>query len=157
MPLTSIENLQFREATAADAPAMALTHRSDPSANPDPRMAAYLDGQHHSQQPLRQRVAYLALAKDEVIGYIAGHRTTRHGCAGEVQYLFVSPAFRRRGVAIRLIRLLAQWFRMQRVQKVCVAIAGDGPVEFRPFYESLGAAPMRRFWYGWEDIGTLLC
>src|SRR5262245_22656687 len=157
MPLTSIENVQFREATAADAPAMALSHVYDPSADAaDPRMAAYLDGQHPPQQALLPRVAYLALVNDQVIGYTAGHRTTRHGCAGEVQYLFVSAAFRRRGVATELIRLLAQWFRTERVQKVCVALAGDSPADYRPFYESMGASPLRRFWYGWEDVGTLL-
>src|SRR5262245_37066314 len=156
MPVT-IENVQFREATAADAPAIALSHLSDPKAGAaDPRMAAYLDCQHHPQQALMPRVAYLALVNDQVIGYIAGHRTTRHGCAGEIQYLFVSAAFRRHGIASELIRLLAQWFRTERVQKVCVALAGDSPAEFRPFYESIGASPLRRFWYGWEDIGTLL-
>jgi GNAT superfamily N-acetyltransferase len=45
------------------------------------------------------------LAGDAVVGYIAGHRTTRHHCAGEVQYLFVAPAYRRRGVATALLGL----------------------------------------------------
>src|ERR1043166_8519222 len=33
----------------------------------------------------------------------------------------------------------------------------DLPFYEQAFYESLGAAPLRRFWYGWGDIGTLLC
>ncbi|MGH9347263.1 MAG: GNAT family N-acetyltransferase [Vicinamibacterales bacterium] len=59
-------------------------------------MEAYFNGQHHPQQALLPRTGYVALNGDQVIGYIAGHRTNRHGCAAEVQYLFVAPAYRRR-------------------------------------------------------------
>lgn len=155
--MTSIKGVQFREATTADVAAMALCHVADPASGAaDPRMAAYFDRQHHPQQALPPRVGYLALANDAVIGYIAGHRTTRHGCAGEVQYLFVAPAYRRRGVATALVRLLAEWFQAQAAQKVCVGVAADSPVEAQPFYESVGATPFKRHWYAWEDIGIVL-
>ncbi len=152
----SIEGIQFREATSADVDGMRLCQLADPTAaGADPRMAAYFAGQHHPQQALLPRVGYVALANDEVIGYIAGHRTTRHDCAAEVQYLFVSSAFRRRGIATVLLQMLAEWFQSQNAQKVCVALAGDSPAEFQPFYESVGAAPLKRYWYGWEDIGIV--
>jgi GNAT superfamily N-acetyltransferase len=91
-----------------------------------------------------------------IVGYIAGHRTTRNGCAGEVQYLFVSPKFRRRGIATKLLLLLAEWFQSEGAQKVCVALANDSPPEAQPFYESVDAAPLKKYWYGWKDMGTLL-
>lgn len=117
-------------------------------------MAAYFDGKHHPQQALPPRIGYVALVRDGVIGYIAGHLTTRHGCAGEVQYLFVSPDFRRRGVATALLRLLADWFGSGCAQKVCVCVDADSPAA-KPFYESTGASPFRRLWYGWDDISVL--
>jgi len=152
--MNSIENLQLREATATDAVAMSRCHLNDP-VNPvaDSRMAAYFDCQHHPQQALRARVGYVALVNDKVVGYIAGHLTTRHGCAGEVQYLFVSPDYRRRGIATALFRRLAKWFQAQAARHVCVALAGDSPKEAQPFYESVGASPFKRYWYAWEDIG----
>lgn len=151
--MTAIEGLQFREALVTDVTAMALCNASDSDAGrADPRMAAYFEGRHHPQQALPERVGYIALANDVVVGYIAGHRTTRHGCAGEVQYLFVSGAFRRRGIGTTLMRLLADWFQAHGAQKVCVAVADDSPPEARPFFESVGASPFKKHWYAWQDI-----
>ena len=156
--MTAIAGVRFRKAEAADAPAMARCRRTDPTDNgaADPRMAAYLDGQHHPQQALLARVGYVALHNDEIIGYIAGHRTTRNGCSGEVQYLFVAPAYRLHGIGTELLRLLADWFHTQDVQRVCVAVAADSPAEAQPFCEAVGAAPLRRNWYAWDDIGVML-
>ena len=119
-------------------------------------MAAYFDHQHHPQQALLPRVGHVALADGIVVGYIAGHRTTRNGCDGEVQYLLVSPEWRRRGIATALLRLLADWFQTQAAQKVCVPIAADSPAEARPFFESMGAQPLKRNWYAWGDIVTAI-
>src|SRR6185295_13565905 len=150
--MRSISTIQFREASAADVPAMMQSH--GPANAADPRIAAYLDRQHHPQQALLPRMAYVALHEDSVIAYVAGHQTTRHGCEGEVQYLFVSPDFRRRGVATELLRRLAAWFESQGVQNVCVALADDSPAEAKPFYESAGAAPLKKYWYAWQNIST---
>ena len=89
----------------------------------------------------------MALDGDQVIGSIAGHRTNRHGCGGEVQYLFVAPAYRRRGIATALLLLLADWFHEQAAQAVCVAVADDSPPEAKPFFESRGATPLKKHWY----------
>lgn len=137
---------------------MTACRLQDPEAGPaDSRMAAYFRGEHHPQRALLPRTGYLALVKDKVIGYIAGHSTTRHDCAGEVQYLFVAPEFRRRGIAGAMLRLLAAWFQEQGVARVCVCVDADSPAA-QHFYHSLGASPLpsRRFWYVWENIGCLL-
>ena len=152
------ESVRFREATSADATAMAQCRLTDPTDGgaADPRIAAYLDCHHHPQQALVPRVGYLALDNDTVVGYIAGHLTTRHGCSGELQYLFVTLSYRRRGIATALLRLLAEWFLAQGAQRICVAIAGDSPVEAKPFCENFGAAPLRKYWHAWEDIGAIV-
>src|SRR5207244_472536 len=83
-----VDTVVFRIATAADVPTMATCRLTDPSAGPaDSRMTAYFNGRHHPQLALMPRTGYVALADEVVIGYIAGHLTTRHGCAGELQYL----------------------------------------------------------------------
>jgi hypothetical protein len=116
-------------------------------------MAAYFDGKHHPQQALLPRTGYVAVSGADIVGYIAGHRTTRHGCEGEVQYLFVAPASRRQGIGTALFRLLGKWFREAGVRKVCVGVADDSPPEARPFVERLGATPLRKHWYAWDDVG----
>jgi len=148
-------DIRIRVATAVDVPAMASCRLTDPAAGPaDTRMAAYFDGQHHPQQALAPRVGYVAVADEGVVGYIAGHRTTRHSCTGEVQYLFVAPAVRRCGVATALLRRLAEWFQEHGAPNVCVCVTADNPMA-QPFYESVGASPVKKFWYAWEDIGVV--
>jgi len=150
------DNIRLRTATAADVPAMAACRLTDPAAGPpDPRMAAYFDGRHHPQQALGPRVGHVALAGEVVVGYIAGHLTTRHGCAAEVQYLFVAPEFRRRGIATALLRLLADWFVTNGARKVCVCVDADS-LSAKPFYASTGATPFTQLWYRWHDISALL-
>jgi hypothetical protein len=41
-------------------------------------MAAPFDGKHHPQEALYPRIGHVALVGEAVIGYIAGHPTTRH-------------------------------------------------------------------------------
>ena len=146
--------IHFREATTNDVTAMVKCRLADPTDGgaADPRMQAYFDRQHHPQLALLSRVGYVALDNNTVIGYIAGHRTTRNGCSGEVQYLFVAPAYRRQGIATALLRLLAEWFKAQGAQKVCVGVAADSPAEAQPFFESVGASPLKKHWYAWENI-----
>jgi GNAT superfamily N-acetyltransferase len=129
---------------------------SDSEAGPaDARMAAYLDGQHHPQQALAPRTAFVALAGDDVAGYIAAHATTRHGCSGEIQYLYVAPQYRRLGVARRLLRSVARWFQTRDIRRVCVDadIESAGAVAF---YTAQGAVPLNEYWYMWDDVGLLL-
>jgi GNAT superfamily N-acetyltransferase len=154
-PIAS-SGVHFRIATAADVAAMAACRLSDPVAGPaDPRMGAYFNCQHHPHQALLPRVGYVAVVNVEIVGYIAGHRTTRHGYSGEIQYLFVAPDHRRRGVGSALVQQLAEWFDRSGARNVCVCVDADSPAA-APFYESLGAVPFKRFWCGWTDISTLV-
>ena len=152
----SIPELQYREATTADVPAMERSRAADADAGPaDPRMVAYLEGRHHPQQSLAPRVAFVASAGQDVAGYIAGHATTRYGCAGEVQYLYVAPAYRRHGVATRLLLLLARWFHARDLARVCVN-ADIESARAVAFYTARGARTLNPHWYVWDDIATLL-
>ena len=167
-PRSSFSSLRYREATSADVLAMERCRASDVAAGPaDPRMAAYLDGQHHPQQALAARTAFVALDGATVVGYIAGHATTRHGCAGEaagatagagpvgeVQYLYVARSYRRAGVATQLLECLARWFEGQGIRRVCVNADVDSAGAV-PFYVAHGASPLNSYWRIWNDIRTV--
>jgi len=184
----------YQEATSADVPAMARCRAADPDAGPaDERMAGYLDGVHHPRQALPPRTAFMAVSSGEVVGYIAGHATTRllppsgseskgseskgseskgseskgsesrdsgtadsdpNVCEGEVQYLYVAPGARRRGVASQLLRLLGKWFDDRGIRRVCVNADVDSPGA-TPFYVATRARFVNRHWYIWDDIRTL--
>ena len=148
--------VEYREATIADVPAMALCRATDAVAGPaDDRMVAYFEGRHHPHQALAARIGYVAVADSVVIGYIAGHETRRLDCKGEVQYLYVTPEYRRQGVGTTLLEHLAQWFRVRGAATVCVNVNIDSPPA-APFYLSCGALPINAHWYFWPDISAVL-
>ena len=147
-----MNKIEYRKATSADVPAIADCRINDSDNGPaDTRIAAYLDGHHHPHQALPPRVAYLASIGDRVVGYIAGHRTERFGYDGELQYLYVVPAYRRSGIATALLEMLMEWFRQESINRVCVNVNVDSPAAGL-FYSSKGAKLLNRHWYAWENI-----
>jgi GNAT superfamily N-acetyltransferase len=148
--------VEYREATIADVPAMALCRAMDAVVGPaDGRMVAYFEGRHHPQQALAARIGYVAVANKVVIGYIAGHETRRLNCEGEVQYLYVTTECRRQGVGTTLLQRLAQWFHVRGAATVCVNVNVDSPPA-APFYLGCGARPINEHWYAWPDISAVL-
>jgi GNAT superfamily N-acetyltransferase len=134
---------------------MAACRAGDPDNGPaDERMAGYLEGRHHPRHGLAPRAAFVALSDERIVGYVAGHLTTRYDCDGEVQYLYVAPPHRRSGIASELLRHLACWFIEQDARKVCVDVNLDSPAA-QPFYARHGAVALNKHWMVWEDVGAL--
>jgi GNAT superfamily N-acetyltransferase len=119
------------------------------------RMTAYFDGQLHPQHALPPRVIYLAEEGNALIGYIAGHLTRRHGCDGELEWLYVIPESRRSGVASGLMPCLAAWFKEQKAARVCVNVARTNTAAIQ-FYAKNGAAPMKPGWMVWADFAQAI-
>jgi GNAT superfamily N-acetyltransferase len=114
-------------------------------------MAAYLMGSHHPTGALEPRVAFVAEADGETIGYIGGHLTRRFDCDGELQYLYVAEAHRRSGVGAQLFERLAAWFGDHQASRVCVDVE-PGNLRARGFYSALGAEPLSPYWMVWPDL-----
>ena len=148
--------IEYREATSADVPSMEESRAGDVAAGPpDPRMARYLDGEHHPSQALRPRGAFVAVADGDVVGYIGGHLTRRYDCDGELQYLYVSPSYRRAGVATGLLDRLARWFERNQARRVCVDVVPENSAA-RSFYSQHGAQPLAEYWMVWDDIRSAI-
>jgi GNAT superfamily N-acetyltransferase len=117
-------------------------------------MRLYLVGEHHPRHALAPRGAFLAVSDTDVVGYIAGHLTTRFGCEGELQWLLVAPTHRGGPTATRLLRRLAGWFARHGASRVCVNVASDNS-RARGFYHRHGAEELSPHWMVWGDITTL--
>ena len=117
-------------------------------------MLRYFSGQHHPQQALAERVGFVAKTDATMTGFIAGHRTTRFDCDGELQWLLVAPAFRGGPTAALLLGELAAWFARYRAARVCVNVGLDNE-RARRFYARHGAVVLRDHWMIWEDITML--
>lgn len=145
---------KYRVVTDADIPALAQL-RSESRGEADywtSRIRGYLNGAHHPQKALAPRIAFVAQDGDEVIGFIAGHLTTRLDCEGELEWIDVTGKHRRKGIAGELVRLLAKWFEEKGARKVCV---DPGNEAARKFYASMGAKNLDQHWMYWRDISHL--
>jgi len=145
----------IRSASDADIGSMArLRLSSDWSGGADEeRMRRYLAGEHHPQHARTPRVAFVAESAAEIIGFIAGHLTTRFGCEGELQWLLVAPAYRGGPTGSELLSGLAEWFAQQAARRVCVNVASDD-ARARRFYTRHGAVELSEYWMVWPDIAT---
>jgi GNAT superfamily N-acetyltransferase len=150
-------SILYRLAQRSDIPHMARIWglEKGEGGTSEERMTAYFDGQLHPQQALPPRVIFVACEGDALIGYIAGHLTRRHGCDGELEWLYVAPESRNQGVALGLLRRLVTWFEEQHASRVCVNVAPWNVVAIR-FYVRHGAEGMNQHWLVWNDVASAL-
>jgi GNAT superfamily N-acetyltransferase len=87
------------------------------------------------------------------MGFVAGHLTRRYRCDGELQWIDVVAERRRRGVATKLLRLIASWFVLQGARRIRVD-AGNSAA--RQLYQANGAEELNQHWMVWNDIGLVL-
>lgn len=118
------------------------------------RIGRYLAGEHSPQNALPAREVFVAVAQGGVVGFVAGHKTRRYGCDGELQWIDVSRDHRRNGIAGLLLRAIAAWFAEQAASRVCVNVAPENSAA-RGLYTKYGAQPLNEHWLVWEDIGVI--
>jgi len=118
------------------------------------RIGLYLSGEHSPQQALPARAAFVALDGTELVGFVAGHRTGRFGCDGELQWINVAKGRRGQGIANRLIVKIGAWFVEQDASRVCVNVQPKNTAA-RRFYRRCGAQPLNEHWMIWADSRTM--
>ena len=114
------------------------------------RISLYLRGLHSPQQALPARAAFVAMHEDELAGFVAGHRTRRYGCDGELQWIDVQKERRGIGIADKLIAQMGAWFVEQHAFRICVNVAPEN-IAARKVYTRNGARSLNEFWMVWED------
>jgi GNAT superfamily N-acetyltransferase len=148
--------ITVRPALAGDIPAMAAIRALEWETADYwlARIGGYLDGSQSPQQALRERAMLVADDDGTVIGFVAGHRTRRHGCDGELEWINVAPGHRGRGVADALLEAMGAWFVAQGALRVCVDV-NPANVSARRLYARFGAVPLNPHWMVWEDTHSL--
>jgi len=116
------------------------------------RITGYMNGTNNPGDSLPPRVVYVAEHNEAIIGFIAGHLTRRLNCEGELEWIDVDTAYRRKGIASELVKVLANWFAEQNAKKICVDPGGD---DSRKFYAANHATNLNQHWMYWEDITVL--
>ena len=118
----------------------------------EPRITAYMIGQQTPAFGLEDRVVLVAVTADnDVVGFIAGHLTTRFHTGGEVHWLNVQANQRGRRVADQLLAALFDWFAKRGVEKVCVEVAPSND-SARKVFERHGAETIGPLWMVFPSI-----
>ena len=146
MPIT------LRPGELSDVPLMAAirAHEWETESFWTGRIGLYLSGEHSPQQALPARAVFVALDGTELVGFVAGHRTRRLGCDGELQWVNVAEERRGQGIAERLMVKIGAWFVEQDAYRVCVNVAPKNTTA-RRLYRRCGAQPLNDHWMVWED------
>ena len=114
------------------------------------RIGAYLRVEQSPQQALARRAAFVAEDQTAVVGFVAGHRTRRFGCAGELQWINVVHERRGEGIAGRLIVRMGEWFAEETRGRICVNVEPDNAAA-RDLYRRFGADWLNDYWMVWEN------
>jgi ribosomal protein S18 acetylase RimI-like enzyme len=114
----------------------------------------YMNGSYSPRFALSERAVHLALFGDSRAGYVAGQRTTRHDCDGELQWLNVAEEFRGGGIADALMTRMFAWFESVGAFQISVNVAPEN-VAARKVYARLGAERLNEHWMIWKDLRDL--
>ena len=147
----------IRRAEKRDVPAMAAI-RAEAWETQDywvSRIEAYLSGRLGARQALPESAMFVAEQEGVAVGLVAGHRTTRHGCQGELEWINVTRARQGSGVAGQLLAAMAAWFLEHGARRVCVNAEPENALA-RAFYTKHGAVDLKPHWMVWEDVGAAL-
>jgi GNAT superfamily N-acetyltransferase len=118
------------------------------------RIRSYLSGEDSPREALASRAVFVAMEGDELVGFIAGHRTQRFGCEGELQWINVAKEKRAAGIADKLIAQLGAWFVEHGISRICVDVVPENTVA-RKLYMRCGASPLKPHWMVWDDARTM--
>ncbi len=134
--------------------AVLRSHHSETAGYWEPRVGHYLAGLHSPQQAKPDRAAFVAEEGAQVVGFVAGHLTSRNQCDGELQWINVAPDRRGQGIARQLLFSMATWFVGQNAHRICVDV-DPANTPARRLYAASGAVPLNPHWMVWEDIRQL--
>jgi len=145
--------MEVRPAASSDIPAMAALRAEawESAVFWEPRIQRYLSGEPRLAMPAR--AVFVAVEAGSLVGFVAGHRTTRFRCDGELQWINVAQKGRQREVAGLLIGTIAHWFIGQGALQICVDVEPKNSAA-RALYAKFGARQLNDHWMVWDDIRT---
>jgi len=117
------------------------------------RWNTYFNGQSPaSAKP--ERVVYKAVIDGKIVGYIAGHLTSRHEKDAEIQSFYILKEYQRKGIGTKLLAEFLGWLQTHGATSLCVGIDNTNP--YQAFYLKYRSAYLNPHWMFWDDNEALL-
>lgn len=117
------------------------------------RWTNYLTGASSPTAARPERIVFKACTGQRMVGFIAGHLTTRYGKEAEIQSFFVLLENQRAGLGGKLLLQFIDWARRQNVKSMCVGIAASN--KYKAFYLKNGGQYINPHWIYWDDMQAL--
>lgn len=85
-----------------------------------------------------------------MVGYVAGHHTTKWGVETELQSMYILQNYQGLGIGTRLFAMLVDWLRQSGVRSLGVNVFAESP--YNRFYEKMGGEEIRPGVMLWKDL-----
>ncbi len=102
---------------------------------------------------LPERMVLKAVENDEIVGYIAGHRSTRYSLDSEIQSFYILKEYQRKGIGANLFLRFLEWLIPTGAKSLCVGIEPEN--HYRAFYLKHGGKHLNPHWIYWDDLMAL--
>jgi GNAT superfamily N-acetyltransferase len=102
----------------------------------------------------RERIVFKAVDDVRIVGFIAGHLTTRYDMDAEIQNFYILKSYQRQGIGADLLKHLVAWLQQQQIQSLCVGIDPENP--YQQFYLKQGGRHLNPHWMVWDNLNLLL-
>jgi GNAT superfamily N-acetyltransferase len=79
-----------------------------------------------------ERIVLKAVEKGKIVGYIAGHLTTRYEMDAEIQSFYILKPYQRTGIGTALLGRFIDWLASKGSKSLCVGIASNN--KYKAFY-----------------------
>jgi ribosomal protein S18 acetylase RimI-like enzyme len=116
------------------------------------RWSTYFKGQ-SPQTSKPDRLILKAVINNKIVGYLAGHLTTRYNLDAEIQSFYILKQQQRLGLGKKLLTEFAKWLVSKNVASLCVGIASTN--KYKAFYIKNGGQYLNDHWIYWTDIKEL--
>lgn len=116
------------------------------------RWQTYFKGQ-SPQTSKPQRLVLKAVIDGKIVGYLAGHQTTRFGLDAEIQSFYILKSEQNKKIGTNLLRSFVQWLIKMQANSLCVGIIPEN--KYQKFYLKYAGQYLNEHWIYWSDLTDL--
>jgi GNAT superfamily N-acetyltransferase len=117
------------------------------------RWKNYLNGASSPTAARPERIVFKACIGQKLVGFVAGHLTTRYGKDAEIQLFYVLQENQRAGLGGKLLLQFLDWAGRHNAKSLCVGIAPNN--KYKGFYLKYGGRYINPHWIYWDDMAAL--
>lgn len=117
------------------------------------RWSTYFDKQSPKTSKPERRILK-AVNNIRIIGYLAGHLSTRYNMDAEIQSVYILKQEQNNGIGTKLLAEFVKWLISLDARTLCVGFNPGNP--YKAFYLKHGGQYLNEHWIFWPDITQLL-